>query len=54
MNQGKVWLFVRPGFGIPFFLSMVVFASLSVHYAVLTHTKWYPAFYEGGKKTPAP
>ncbi len=47
MNQGKIWLVVKPTVGIPMFLGGVALISLAVHTAVLTHTAWYPAFYNG-------
>jgi light-harvesting protein B-800-850 alpha chain len=51
MNQGKMWLVVKPSFGIPFFLSVVAIVSLIVHFSILTHTTWFPGFLQGGKKT---
>ncbi len=47
MNQARLWLVVKPGVGIPLLLGGVAITSLIVHAAVLSHTTWYPAFYEG-------
>ena len=50
MNQGRMWTVVKPTVGIPVFLGAVAVTSLIVHYAILSHTTWYPAFLEGHKK----
>jgi light-harvesting protein B-800-850 alpha chain len=42
-----MWLVVKPTVGLPLFLASVAFTSLLVHYAVLTHTTWFPAFLNG-------
>lgn len=47
MNQGKIWLVVKPTVGLPAFLGGVAIIALTVHAAVLTNTKWYPAYYSG-------
>lgn len=47
MNQGKIWLVVKPTVGLPLFLGGVAVIALAVHAAVLTNTKWYPAYYSG-------
>jgi light-harvesting protein B-800-850 alpha chain len=49
MNQGRIWTVVKPTVGLPLFLGSVAVTSLLVHYAVLTHTTWMGAFFEGGK-----
>lgn len=53
MNQGKVWRVVKPTVGIPLFLGSVALTSLFVHYQLLTHTSWLPAYYQGGQKAKA-
>jgi light-harvesting protein B-800-850 alpha chain len=53
MNQGKMWLFVKPSFGIPFFLATVAAVSLLTHVMILTHTTWYPGFLNGKAKVAA-
>jgi len=50
MNQGKIWLVVKPTVGLPAFLGGVAIIALAVHAAVLTKTDWYPAYYSGNKK----
>lgn len=53
MNQGKIWLVVKPTVGLPLFLGSVALIALSVHAAILTHTDWYPAYFNGGQKAKA-
>jgi light-harvesting protein B-800-850 alpha chain len=53
MNQGKIWLVVKPTVGLPLFLGGVAVIALSVHAAILTHTDWYPAYYNGNQKAKA-
>ncbi|WP_088278671.1 light-harvesting protein [Ideonella sp. A 288] len=50
MNQGKIWLVVKPTVGLPLFLGGVTVIALSVHAAILTHTDWYPGYYSGKAK----
>jgi light-harvesting protein B-800-850 alpha chain len=47
VNNGKLWTVVNPTVGIPLFLGGVITVSLIVHFAVLTNTTWYPAFFGG-------
>jgi len=47
MNQSRMWLLVKPSWGIPLFLGWVSFMSLSVHYALLNNTTWFAAFWGG-------
>jgi len=49
MIYGKIWCVVKPTVGIPIFLGAVAVSSFLVHYMLLTHTTWLPAFYEGKK-----
>lgn len=53
MNQGKIWLVVKPTVGLPLFLGGVTVIALSVHAAILTNTDWYPAYYNGNQKAKA-
>jgi light-harvesting protein B-800-850 alpha chain len=53
MNQAKIWLVVKPTVGLPLFLGTVMVIALLVHYAVLSHTTWYPGYMQGGKKAVA-
>jgi light-harvesting protein B-800-850 alpha chain len=50
MNQGKIWRVVNPTIGVPLFLGAVAATSLFVHYQLITHTAWLPAYYQGGNK----
>lgn len=50
MYYGRMWLRVKPQVGLPLFFAGVALTSLIVHAAILTHTSWYPAFYEGNAK----
>jgi light-harvesting protein B-800-850 alpha chain len=47
MIYGKLWCVVKPSVGIPLMLGTVAVSSFAVHYALLTHTTWLPAYYEG-------
>jgi light-harvesting protein B-800-850 alpha chain len=48
MNEGRIWLYVRPTVGIPLFFIAFVFASLAVHASILNNTTWFKAFLQGG------
>ncbi len=48
-GQGGIWLVVPPKIGLPLFLGTVTLIALLVHYALLTHTTWFSAYWEGGK-----
>jgi light-harvesting protein B-800-850 alpha chain len=54
MIYGKIWCVVKPSVGIPLFLGAVAVSSFAVHYALISHTTWLPAYYEGGAKAKAP
>jgi len=53
MNQGKIWLVVKPTVGLPAFLGGVALIAVVVHAAILTHTNWYPSYFEGNAKAKA-
>jgi light-harvesting protein B-800-850 alpha chain len=53
MNNGKMWLVVKPTVGIPVFFAGIVVASLSIHTSILLNTDWFPAFLKGGQKAAA-
>lgn len=53
MNEGRIWLYVKPTVGIPLFFIGFVLASLLVHAAILTNTTWFPAFWQGAAAAPA-
>jgi light-harvesting protein B-800-850 alpha chain len=48
MNQGRIWTVVKPTVGLPLFLGTVLVISLLIHYAVLSHTTWFSAYWNGG------
>lgn len=50
MIYGKMWLVVKPTVGIPLFFVGVATASMLTHFAILTHTNWFPAFLNGNAK----
>nr|WP_294505205.1 light-harvesting protein [uncultured Rhodopila sp.] len=47
MNQGRLWTVVNPSIGLPLFLAAVAITSVIIHLALLTHTTWLPAYYNG-------
>ncbi len=47
MNQGRIWCVVKPTVGLPLFLGGVAVISFTVHFAILTNTTWFPAFFGG-------
>ena len=51
MYYGKMWCVVKPSVGLPLFFGAIATTSLLIHGAVLSHTTWYPAFYQGNAKT---
>ena len=53
MNQARIWLVVKPTVGLPLFLGTVLVISLLIHYAVLSHTTWMGAFFQGNAKAHA-
>jgi light-harvesting protein B-800-850 alpha chain len=50
MNQAGIWLVVKPTVGLPLFLGSVAVTSLVVHAAILTHTTWMGAYWQGKAK----
>jgi light-harvesting protein B-800-850 alpha chain len=53
MNQGRIWTVVNPNHGLPLFLGSVAIIALLVHYAILSHTTWFSAYWQGGTKKSA-
>ena len=47
MNQGRIWCVVKPTVGLPLFLGTVLAIALAVHYAVLSNTTWFAAYWQG-------
>jgi light-harvesting protein B-800-850 alpha chain len=48
-GQHGIWLVVKPTVGLPLLLGSVAIIALLVHYALLTHTTWFSAYWQGGK-----
>ncbi|MCW2318399.1 light-harvesting protein B-800-850 alpha chain [Rhodoblastus acidophilus] len=53
MNQGKIWTVVNPSVGLPLLLGSVTVIAILVHAAVLSHTTWFPGYWQGGLKKAA-
>jgi light-harvesting protein B-800-850 alpha chain len=53
MNQAKIWTVVNPSVGLPLLLGSVTVIALLVHLAVLSHTTWFPGYWQGGLKKAA-
>ncbi len=51
MNQGRIWCVVSPTVGLPLFLGSVAITALIVHWAILSHTTWFSAYWQGSAKT---
>jgi light-harvesting protein B-800-850 alpha chain len=47
MNQGRIWTVVPPTVGLPLIIGGAAVTSLLLHYAILSHTTWYPAYWNG-------
>ncbi len=48
-GQAGIWLVVPPKVGLPLFLGTVTLIALLVHAAILNHTSWFSAYWQGGK-----
>ena len=46
-NQAKIWTVVKPTVGLPLFLGGVATIAVLVHLALLSHTGWYGAYWNG-------
>jgi light-harvesting protein B-800-850 alpha chain len=53
MNQGKIWLHVKPSVGLPAFLGGVATIALLVHIVIFSNVPWAKAYATGGKKAAA-
>jgi light-harvesting protein B-800-850 alpha chain len=51
MNEGKIWTVVSPNVGVPLFLGAVAVMAFTVHFAILSHTTWFSAYWQGGHKS---
>jgi light-harvesting protein B-800-850 alpha chain len=48
-GQAAIWLVVPPKVGLPLLLGSVTLIGILIHLALITHTTWYPKYWEGGK-----
>ena len=48
-GQAKIWLVVKPEVGLMWMLGLVALTAVLVHALLVGHTKWLPAYFEGGK-----
>ncbi len=53
MNQARIWCVVKPTVGLPLLLGTVLLTSFIVHFAVLSHTTWFSAYWQGKAKPAA-
>ncbi len=53
MNEGKIWTVVSPNHGVPLFLGAVAIMAFTVHFAILNHTTWFSAYWQGAAPAPA-
>jgi light-harvesting protein B-800-850 alpha chain len=49
-GEHGLWLVVPPSVGLPLFLGTVTLIAVLVHAALLSNTKWFPKYWEGGAK----
>jgi light-harvesting protein B-800-850 alpha chain len=54
MNQGRIWTVVHPTVGLPLLLGSVTVIALLVHFAVLSNTTWFSAYWNGNATVAAP
>jgi light-harvesting protein B-800-850 alpha chain len=48
-GQGAIWLVVPPQTGLMWLLGLVTAIAVLVHALLIGQTKWFPAYWEGGK-----
>ncbi len=48
-GQAKIWLVVKPEVGLMWLLGSVALIAVLVHAFLVGHTKWLPAYWQGGK-----
>ncbi|MFZ1107298.1 MAG: light-harvesting protein [Rhodomicrobium sp.] len=48
-GEHGIWLVVPPETGLIWLLGTVALIAVAVHALLIGHTKWYPAYWEGGK-----
>jgi light-harvesting protein B-800-850 alpha chain len=48
-GEHGIWLVVKPEVGLLWLLGGVALIAVAVHALLVGHTKWLPAYWEGGK-----
>ena len=48
-GQHGIWLVVKPEVGLIWLLGIVTLIAVLVHAFLVGQTKWFPAYWEGGK-----
>ncbi len=48
-GEHGIWLVVPPETGLIWLLGSVALIAVLVHALLVGHTKWFPAYWEGGK-----
>ena len=48
-GEHGIWLVVPPQTGLVWLLGAVLAIAVLVHALLVGHTKWFPAYWEGGK-----
>ena len=48
-GEHGIWLVVPPQTGLMWLLGSVALIAVLVHALLVGHTKWFPAYWEGGK-----
>ena len=46
-GEHGLWLVVPQSVGLPLFLGTVTLIAVLVHAALISNTKWFPAYWEG-------
>jgi light-harvesting protein B-800-850 alpha chain len=46
-NQARIWTVVKPTVGLPLLLGSVTIIAILVHYALVSHTTWFPKYWNG-------
>lgn len=47
MNEGRIWLYVKPTVGLPLFFIAIALVALLVHASILVNTTWFSSYWQG-------
>ena len=47
MNEGRLFLYVSPNLLLPLLFTILILASLAIHFSVLNNTTWFADFLAG-------